>query len=327
MENRKVWGICLAMIVFAGGASGQQSATPPKTIEAKSPPAASANTPAADSAQKVVLKVGSTQITEPEIDAIVSHLGVKAKAIVSVQGLRPVAEDYTKMLLLSQRASDERLDLTPDIRFQLQLQRVETLAQAEYDKMAGELQISQAEISQYFTAHRSEFETVQAQEFLIRKRPRGSEDPKQGLPPEEARSTAESIRKALLSGTAVEEVAKTFDTSISVMLVDQRPRTLRRAEMKPALEKATFAVPDGGVSEIVDTAQALIVVKVLAHQQPELKEVTAEIRNKLQQQKLDAEIDAMKKKAGVWMDQEYFKPLVTSSSASGPTSSPARSEQ
>jgi parvulin-like peptidyl-prolyl isomerase len=96
--------------------------------------------------------------------------------------------------------------------------------------------------------------------------------------------------------------------------------------MKPVLEKATFDLPDGGVSEIVDTAQALIVVKVLAHQRPELNEVTAEIRNKVQQQKLDGEVDAMKKKAGVWMDQEYFKPLVTSSSASRPTSSPPHSE-
>lgn len=326
MKNRKVWAICLAMIVSAGLAGGQQSATPPKTIEAKSSSATSAFMPAADSAQKVVLKVGSTQITESEIDAVVSHLGVKAKAIVSVQGLRPVGEDYTKMLLLSQRASDERLDLKPDIRFQLELQRVEALAQAEYDKMASEVQITQEEISQYFTAHRSEFETVQVQEFLVRQRPHGTEDPKQGLTPEEARSTAESIRKDLLSGTAVEDVAKTFDTSISVMLVDQRPRTLRRAEMKPILEKATFDLPDGGVSEIVDTAQALIVVKVLAHQRPELNEVTAEIRNKVQQQKLDAEIDAMKKKAAVWMDQEYFKPLVTSSSANRPTSSPPQSE-
>jgi|SRR5215472_200081 len=326
MKNRKVWRIFLAMIAFAGGAGGQQSATPPKTAEAKSSSAASAPTPAADTAQKVVLKVGSSQITESEIDAVVSHLGVKAKAIVSVQGLRPVAEDYTKMLLLSQRASDERLDLKPDIRFQLELQRVETLAQAEYEKMASELQITPEEISQYFTAHRSELETVQVQEFLIRKRSQGTADPKQGLTPEEAASTAESIRKALVSGTTVEEVAKTFDTSISVMLVDQRPRTLRRAEMKPVLEKATFDLPDGGVSEIVDTAQALIVVKVLAHQHPELKEAMAEIRNKVQQQKLDAEVDAMKKKAGVWMDQEYFKPLVTSSSASRPTSSPLRSQ-
>jgi hypothetical protein len=326
MGNRKVWGIGLAMIVSAGGASGQQSATPQKTIEAKSSSAASAQTPATDSAQKVVLKVGSAQITESEIDAVVSHLGVKAKAIVSVQGLRPVAEEYTRMLLLSQRASDERLDLTPDLRFQLELQRVETFAQAEYEKMASEVQVTQEEISQYFTAHRSEFEAVQVQEFLVRKRPQGTDDPKQGLTPEEAKSTAESIRKALLSGAAVEEVAKTFGTSISVMLVDQKPRTLRRAEMKPALEKATFDVPDAGVSEIVDTAQALIVVKVLAHWHPELKEATAEITNKVRQQKLDAEIDAMKKKAGVWMDQEYFKQLATSSSASRPAPSPPRSE-
>lgn len=229
------------------------------------------------------------------------------------------------MLLLSQRAADERLDLEPDIRFQLELQRVETLAQAEYEKMASEVQITQEEVSQYFTAHSSEFETVQVQEFLVRKRPQGTEDPKQGLTPEEATSTAESIRKALLSGTAVEEVAKTFSPSISVMLVDQKPRTLRRAEMKPVLEKATFDVPDGGVSEIVDIAQALIVVKVLAHHHPELKEVATEVTNKVQQQKLDAEIDAMKKKADVWMDQEYFKQPATTSSAARPTSSPPRS--
>lgn len=323
MENRKIGGIYLAVLLFACGASAQQSATPRKTVASSS--AASAQTPAADSSQKVVLKVGSTQVTQSEVEEAVSHLGAKAKTIVSVQGLRPVGDEYIKMLLLSQRAADERLDLEPDIRFQLELQRVETLAQAEYEKMASEVQITQEEVSQYFTAHSSEFETVQVQEFLVRKRPQGTEDPKQGLTPEEATSTAESIRKALLNGTAVEEVAKAFSPSISVMLVDQKPRTLRRAEMKPVLEKATFDVPDGGVSEIVDIAQALIVVKVLAHHHPELKEVATEVTNKVQQQKLDAEIDAMKKKADVWMDQEYFKQPATTSSAARPTSSPPRS--
>jgi parvulin-like peptidyl-prolyl isomerase len=96
--------------------------------------------------------------------------------------------------------------------------------------------------------------------------------------------------------------------------------------MKAALEKATFDVPDGGVSEIVDTAQALIVVKVLAHHRPEVTEVTAEIKNKLQQQKLDAEIDTMKRKAGVWMDEDYFKQPVATSSAGQPASSEPRYE-
>jgi Zn-finger nucleic acid-binding protein len=68
------------------------------------------------------------------------------------------------------------------------------------------------------------------------------------------------------------------------------------------------------------------VVKVLAHHRPELKEVTAEIKNKLQQQKLDAEIDTMKKKAGVWMDEDYFKQPVATSSTGQPASSQPRSE-
>jgi Zn-finger nucleic acid-binding protein len=67
-------------------------------------------------------------------------------------------------------------------------------------------------------------------------------------------------------------------------------------------------------------------VKVLAHQRPELKEVAAEIKNKVQQQKLDAEIDTMKKKAGVWMDKDYFKQPVATSSAGQPASSKSRSE-
>jgi parvulin-like peptidyl-prolyl isomerase len=311
MRNGKVWGTCLAIIVFVWGASAQQSATPPKTAEAGSSPAAKAETtatpPAGASAQKVVLRVGSTQVTEAEIDAVVSNLGPKAKAIVATQGRRPVGEEYLKMLLLSQRATDEHLDSSPAIRSQPELQRAQTLAQAEYQQMASEVQITEEDVSRYFTAQRSEFETVQVREFLIRKRPPGTEDPKQGLPIQEAKTTAESIRKALLAGTDVDEVAQTFATSISVMLIDRKPRTLRRSEMKPALEKASFDLPDGGVSEVVDTPEAFIVVKVLGHQRPELKEVAKEIESRLRQQRLDVEVDDLKKKAGVWMDEDYFK--------------------
>ena len=328
MENRNLWRTSLVIIVLALGVSAQQSVAPPNASAGASSPAASAQTPAAASAQKVVLKVGSDQLTQSEIDALIAKLDPKAKVVVATQGRRPVAEEYIRTFVLSQRALAEHLDASPDLRMQLELQRAQTLARAEYQKMASEVQITQEEVSQYFTAHRSEFETVQVREFLVRKRPQGSEDPKQGLILEEARSTAESIRNALLRGKDVEEVAETFATSISVMLVDQKPRTLRRADMKPALEKATFDLPDGGVSEVVDTPQAFIVLKVLGHLRPELKDVATEITNKLQQQKLDAEIDAMKKKTGVWMDEEYFKEPVaaTSAEASKPTSSTPRSE-
>jgi hypothetical protein len=137
-------------------------------------------------------------------------LGTKAKVIVATQGRRPVGEEYVKMLLLSQRALDEHLDSSPALRSRLELQRAQTLAEAEYEKMSSEVKVSQEEAGQYFTAHRSEFDAVQVREFLIRKRPKGAEDAKLGLTVEDAKAKAEAIRKALMSGTDVEKVAGDF---------------------------------------------------------------------------------------------------------------------
>ena len=319
MKNSKVargvWVTWLAISVFALGASAQQPSTFPKTEERQPPPAVGDQTSSAASGQNVVLRIGSSQVTQAEMDALISNLGVKAKAMVAKQGRGAVGDEYIKMILLSRRALDEHLDASPDLRLQLEVQRAETLAQAEYQKLTSEVKVTQEEVNGYYSTHQSEFETIQVRQFLIRKRPPGIEDPKQGLPIAEARTTAEAIRKALLAGTDVDQVAETYSTSISVMLVDGKPRTLRRAEMKPALEQATFVVPDGGVSEVVDMPQAFMVVKVLAHQRPELKDVAAEIEAKLQREKLDAEIDSMKKKADIWMDEAYFKETAPANSA------------
>lgn len=326
MRNRIFKATCLAIVLFALELSAQQSTTSPKTADSASPPSANVQTaatlPDAGSAQKVVLKVGATEVTQAEIDALVSKMSPKAKAIVATQGRGPVADEYIRTLLLSQRALDEHLDAAPEVRMQIELQRAQTLAQAEYQKMASAVTVTQEEVNQYFAAHQSEFETVQVRQFLIRTRPPGTDDPKQGLTAAEARVTAESIRKALLSGKSVDKVAEPYALSNTVMMIDRKPQILRRGEMKPALEKAVFALRDGGVSEIVDMPQALAVVKVLRHQRPELKEVVAEIEAKLQRQKLDAEIETMKKKTGVWIDEDYFKgPLAASMAAPQPASS------
>jgi len=125
MKNKNVWGTCLAITLLTSGSGGQQPATAPKRTQSGTPPAAgseTAATKAAASSQKVVLKVGTTQITESEIDSLVSKLGRRASAIVATEGRRPVAEEYVTMLVLSQQAMDEHLDSSPDLRWQLDLQ-------------------------------------------------------------------------------------------------------------------------------------------------------------------------------------------------------------
>jgi parvulin-like peptidyl-prolyl isomerase len=229
-----------------------------------------------------------------------------------------------RALLLTRRALDEHLDQSPAFRAQLEQMRAQALAEAEFQKMASEVKASQEEVSQYFAAHRSEFDSVQIREFLIRKRPQGSEDPNQGLTAEEAKAKAEGIRKALLAGTDIEKVAEEFTTPGSyVMLIDRKPRTFRRDQMMPALAKATMELKEGGVSEPVDTPQAFIVVKVYGYQHPELKEVATEIESRLRRQKLDAELADLRKNAEVWMDEDYFsaKPVVKPGPALPPPAS------
>ncbi len=86
-------------------------------------------------------------------------------------------------------------------------------------------------------------------EFLIRKRPAGSNDPKQCLPIKVAKAKAEAIRKALLKGKDIDKVAEHFDDPPDVMLIDPKVHNLRRTEMKPGLSKATFHLKNGGVTE------------------------------------------------------------------------------
>lgn len=50
-------------------------------------------------------------------------------------------DEYVKTLMLSQRALQQHLDSSPALRFELQLQREQTLAQAEYQKMASDVSL------------------------------------------------------------------------------------------------------------------------------------------------------------------------------------------
>src|SRR5215471_16025670 len=89
---------------------------------ASTPPSGAASTP-----DKVVLKVGSEQVTEAEFDSLVSG-NPQMKEAVSAQGRRHFGDQYVTLLVLSQLALSNHLDSTPEVRRQLALQRMQSLA-------------------------------------------------------------------------------------------------------------------------------------------------------------------------------------------------------
>jgi PPIC-type PPIASE domain len=305
-----------AVVCFSQNSPGKAGAT----HKSSSPtPAASKSV---SSAQKVVLTVGNFKVTKEEMDFLFNSLSPQVRQAVATHGFSALGQEYALMLLLSQKALDDHLDASPDFRREIDLKKHQMLAQAEYRNLESQLKITPDEVSTYYNAHKENFEEANVREFVVRKKAEGAKPGDPGLATDEAKARLDSIRKAIVAGTDIAQVAKQFDVP-NVVMVEPETRTVRRGELLPALEKAAFELKDNQFSEPLDTPQAIVEIQVVGHQQPELKEVSQAIENALRQQKLQVTLDDMKTKVKIWMDPEYFK--TPAPQASAPEATPQAS--
>jgi peptidyl-prolyl cis-trans isomerase C len=252
-----------------------------------------------------VLKVGKEEVSQAELDFAIDRLSPEIRQTLARQGRRPIGEQYALMLILTGLAVSHRLDSSPDVRQQIELLRVQMLAQAEYENIVGQTKVSPEEVNQYYSAHPDEFDQAQVRQVVIRKKPEGAKEGTPGLLAQEAKTKAEEIRKAFAAGG---DTAKaTQDLSIpNVVQIDSQPRMIRRGQLPADLDKAAFQLKDGEVSDPFETPQALVLVQVVGRRHLELKEVSTEVENRLREQKVQASVKELRDKTSVWMDEEYF---------------------
>ncbi len=294
----------------------------PKSLVARpSTSSKAATTPASQTSDKVVLKVGNQQVTQSDIDFLIQSLGPQAQQALAQEGRAPLGEQYALMLLLSQKAEQDHLDTSPEVRRQLAFQRQQALAQAEYQKLAESVTITPEEVNQYYTQHATDFDRAQVREFVIRKHTDTAPAGTPGLSAKDAQERADSIRKALAAGTDPKKVAAQFGGTSDV-LIDAEPRTVRRGQLIPQLDKAAFELKDGQVSDPLDTPQAVAFLQVVGHTHADLKDVSGDIENDIRQQKLQALVADLRGKASVWMDEEFFKPASPAPTAAPQTPKP-----
>jgi parvulin-like peptidyl-prolyl isomerase len=252
-----------------------------------------------------VLKVEDVSVTQGEIERFIQGLAPQAQKALAYQGRRPLGDEYVLMLLLSQEALSHHLDSTPAFQEMLLLRRRQLLATAEYQEIVRQSPVTPEEISSYFAAHQSEFEEAQICQVVIRKKPEGAKEGTPGFTAEEAKTRAEEIRKALSSGDDPKKVAEKYQLP-NLVRVDANPQFVHRGQMRPDMEKAAFELKPGQVSEVFDLGLSLAFVQVVSRKVDELKDVSSKIENTLRQQKINSALDALKKKAKVWMDDGYF---------------------
>ena len=330
MRKVKVSRVSLALILFfmTGLATtrnyAQQPPTAPGQTSAPATPSANAvpdpaSTPAVPP-DKVVIKVGDTQVTAADFDFLLHTLNTQDQKNVATQGRQPLAEQYILTLLLEQQGLRDHLDSTQEFRRQEAIERAQRLAQAEYEKMARDIQVTPQETSQYYAAHTAELEQLAVRQVGIRKKTAGAKADAPGLSPEEAKARAEQIRKALVAGTDPKQVAKDFAVP-SVVFVDTLERNVQHGQLPGDWDRTLFKLKDGEISDDLDTPQSIAFLQVVRHIHPELKDVQQTVEQEVRQEKLKAKIAELKNGTTVWTDQDYFK--TPEKPVTGPAAPPA----
>jgi parvulin-like peptidyl-prolyl isomerase len=255
----------------------------------------------------VVLKVGDVQVTEAEFESRIAAIEPQAdpdKDGATEKDRRKLGDDYASVLMLSQQAVANHLDSSPEVSRQLAIARMQVLSDAEFESLMRKATPSSEEISQYYSAHLSDYDEVQIRRLFIWKQ-RDNSKTAQVLSSQAARTSAEQIRKEYASGTDVKKLSEDVRRSGEGML-DPEPLTFPRGELPPQLEKVAFTLKEGEWSEVEDTPARLLLIQLVKRDRQQLGQVSERIEKNLQGEKMQALLDDLKKKAGIWMDQQYF---------------------
>jgi PPIC-type PPIASE domain len=289
----------LSLVLVAAVGHAQTPSTPNSS-------SSSGNSTAAATG-RVVLKVGDVQITQDEFESRIKDIepqdDPEEKPVVA-KDRQKLGDDYASVLMLSQQALASHLDSSPEVSRQLAIARMQVLSDAEFASLMHQATPSFEEVSQYYSAHLSDYDQVQIRRLFIWKHRENSKDAPV-LSSQAARTRANQIRQEYAAGTSGEKLADDLRKSGEGML-DLAPLSFPRGELSPQMEKAAFALKEGEWAEVEDTPARLLLVQLVKRDRQQLGQVSSSIEKDLQAEKMQAMLEDLKKKAGIWMDEKYF---------------------
>jgi len=290
----------LAGVVHAQDSLSQNSA-------AKSGSSASAPEKADPArSDQVILKVGDVQVTRAEFESRISEIepGADPDKGPSDKDRHKLGDDYASVIMLSQQATANHLESSPEVSRQLAVARMQVLSDAEFANLMRQADPTTEEISEYYSDHLSDYDTVHIRRLFVWKR-RGNAKDGPVLSSQAARARADRIRQEQAAGTSEKNLSADLIKSGEGML-DPEPLIFSRGGLSPQMEKVAFSLKEGEWSEVEDTPAAVLLIQLVNRDRRQLGQVSSAIEKNLQGEKLQALLDDLKKNAGIWMDEQYF---------------------
>ena len=263
-------------------------------------------------------------MTQADFETMISDL--EAQQGAANLSRRALGDNFAQLFMLSQKATADGLASSPEVLRQLALDRAQILSNAEFAKLKAQAKPTPEEIKSYYSAHLADYDVVEVRRVFIWKKSDATKDGR-GVSPQEAKALAAAIRQAYDSGRD----PKKLIANAQDVVLDADPIAFQRGELPPQMEKVAFTLKEGEWGELGDTPESLVLLQLTKRSRRELAEVSPSIEKKLLAQKLRAELDELKQKTGIWMDEQYFaapKPVSDAQSkAAVPTNIEARGEK
>jgi hypothetical protein len=325
-------GIVSSFLVagILAGAGYAQEAQSPRSATSSNPAATAPTQQVSSSDGRVILKVGTAEVTQEEFDSRIRDLEPQGGDSETEKGRRRLGDDYASVLMLSQQAVATHLDSSPEVIRKLAINRIQVLSDAEFASLMRQADPTKEEISKYYSEHLADYDQVRVRRLFIWKR---RDDAKDGpvLSSQAARARADQIRQAYASGTDPRKLSADLSKS-GEGLLDPEPLTFSRGELSPQMEKMAFALQQGEWSEVEDSPARLLLMQLVKRDRRPLEQVSSRIEKNLQDDKMESLLDDMKKKAGIWMDEQYFGTAVApvqgaQRRTSNPPSEPGKSDK
>ena len=295
--------------------SAQTPASPP----AAPPPAHVAVTPGTPSItpppasvppDKVILTIGEEKITAAEFDQLVDALPPQAQAQVRGPQKRAFAEQLVRVKVLYAEARKQKLDETPKVQRQLELNKENLLASVLYQEMTANAQVDDATAHQYYEQHKSDYETAHARHILIRAKgsPLPVQPGKKEFSDEEALAKAQDLRKKILAGEDFAALAKTDSDDVRSGANGGDLGPQKHNQTVPPFDQALFSLPLNEISEPVKTQFGYHIIKVEQRELKPFDEVKPEIQKKLRPELARSAVDNLQKNTTVILDDSFFGP-------------------
>jgi len=274
------------------GGAGANAAVPAAAEQRTSAKPAPATQPV--DPNKVVITIGDQQVTAGEFEALVAALPPQVQQAAQQQpGVkRKIADQLVTIKLLAAEAQKQKLDESPQVKQELELNREQVLAQAVMNQASRD----------YFDKNPAEFARVRARHILIGK---DQTSPK-NLTDAQAKKKADEVRARLAKG---EDFAKLASQESDDPGSKDRggEYTFAKGEMVPEFEKVAFAQKPGEISQPVATKFGYHIIQTEEFLKPKFEDVKQLVTQKVGQSNvMEKRIVELKKDSKVTLDEGFF---------------------